>query len=102
VTEAVGGRAPLVVPAGPAEIRTLGIVSGAATDSILEASALGLDAFLTGEPAERGFSIATDAGIHFLAAGHHATETFGVKRLGEILQREFGVEHTYIDVENPI
>lgn len=102
VTEAVGGRAPLVVPAGPERIRTLGIVSGAATDSILEASALGLDAFLTGEPAERGFSIATDAGVHFLAAGHHATETFGVKRLGEILAAEFGVEHRYIDVENPI
>ncbi|WP_445148943.1 Nif3-like dinuclear metal center hexameric protein [Baekduia sp. Peel2402] len=101
-TRAVGGRAPLVVPAGPERIRTLGIVSGAATDSILEASALGLDAFLTGEPAERGFSIATDAGIHFIAAGHHATETFGVRRLGEILAAEFGVEHTYIDVENPI
>jgi dinuclear metal center YbgI/SA1388 family protein len=102
VTDAVGGRAPLVVPAGPERIRTLGIVSGAATDSILEASALGLDAFLTGEPAERGFSIATDASIHFLAAGHHATETFGAKRLGEILHREFGVEHIDIDVENPI
>lgn len=102
VTEAVGGRTPLVVAAGPERIRTLGIVSGAATDSILEASALGLDAFLTGEPAERGFSIATDAGIHFLAAGHHATETFGVQRLGELLAAEFGVEHVYIDVENPI
>jgi dinuclear metal center YbgI/SA1388 family protein len=102
VTEAVGGREPLVVPAGPERIRTLGIVSGAATDAILEAAALGLDAFLTGEPAERGFSIATDAGIHFLAAGHHATETFGARRLGELLAAGFGVDHINIDVQNPI
>jgi dinuclear metal center YbgI/SA1388 family protein len=99
---AVGGRPPLVVPAGPARIRTLGIVTGAATDHITDAIALGLDAFLTGEPAERGFSIATDAGVHFLAAGHHATETFGVRRLGELLGAEFGVEHHFVDVENPI
>lgn len=101
-TDAVGGRTPLVVPAGPQRIRTLGVVTGAATDSLLDAIALGLDAFLTGEPAERGFSIAVDAGIHFLAAGHHATETFGVRRLGELLAAEFGVEHHFVDVENPI
>jgi dinuclear metal center YbgI/SA1388 family protein len=102
VRDAVGGREPLVVPAGPDRIRTLGIVSGAATDEVLAAIDLGLDAFLTGEPAERAFSIATDAGIHFLAAGHHATETFGIRRLGEILAREFGVRHVYVDVPNPI
>jgi dinuclear metal center YbgI/SA1388 family protein len=101
-TTAVGGRAPLVVDAGPERIRTLGIVTGAATDSIGDAIALGLDAFLTGEPAERGFSIATDAGIHFLAAGHHATETFGVRSLGEHLAETFGVRHVFVDVENPI
>ncbi|HWI72051.1 MAG TPA: Nif3-like dinuclear metal center hexameric protein [Baekduia sp.] len=99
---AVGGRAPLVVAAGPPRIRTLGVVTGAATDHITDAIALGLDAFLTGEPAERGFSIATDAGIHFVAAGHHATETFGVKALGELLAAEFGVTHHFVDVENPI
>jgi dinuclear metal center YbgI/SA1388 family protein len=102
VRDAVGGRPPLVVDAGPERIRTLGIVSGAATDELLAAIDLGLDAFLTGEPAERGYSIATDAGIHFLAAGHHATETFGVRRLGEILAAEFGVRHVYVDVPNPI
>jgi dinuclear metal center YbgI/SA1388 family protein len=99
---AVGGREPLVVAAGPERIRTLGIVTGAASDSMLDAIALGLDAFVTGEPAERAFSIATDAGIHFLAGGHHATETFGVRRLGELLERELGIEHEFIDVPNPI
>jgi dinuclear metal center YbgI/SA1388 family protein len=98
----VGGRAPLVIAGGPERIQTLGIVSGAATDDVHEAIDLGLDAFLTGEPAERAFSIARDAGIHFLAAGHHATETFGVRRLGELLEREYGLRHQFIDVPNPI
>jgi dinuclear metal center YbgI/SA1388 family protein len=98
----VGGRAPLVVAGGPERIHTLGIVSGAATDDIHAAIDLGLDAFLTGEPAERAFGIAHDAGIHFLAAGHHATETFGVRRLGELLERELGVRHVFVDVPNPI
>ena len=102
VQELVGGRAPLVIAGGPERIRTLGIVSGAATDDVHGAIALGLDAFLTGEPAERAFSIAHDASIHFLAAGHHATETFGVRRLGELLERDFGVRHVWIDVPNPI
>jgi dinuclear metal center YbgI/SA1388 family protein len=102
VRAAVGGREPLVVAAGPERIRTLGIVTGAASDQMLDAIALGLDAFLTGEPAERAFSIATDSGIHFLAAGHHATETFGVRRLGELLEREFGIRHVFCDVPNPI
>jgi dinuclear metal center YbgI/SA1388 family protein len=98
----VGGRAPLVVAGGPERIHTLGIVSGAATDDIHDAIELGLDAFLTGEPAERAFGIAHDAGVHFLAAGHHATETFGVRRLGELLERELGVRHVFVDVPNPI
>ncbi|MCW3022546.1 MAG: Nif3-like dinuclear metal center hexameric protein [Conexibacter sp.] len=98
----MGGRAPLVIAGGPERIRTLGIVSGAATDDVHGAIDLGLDAFLTGEPAERAFSIAHDAGIHFLAAGHHATETFGVRRLGDLLEREFGVRHVWVDVPNPV
>jgi dinuclear metal center YbgI/SA1388 family protein len=102
VRDAVGGREPLVVAAGPERIRRLGIVSGSASDDMLAAIDLGLDAFLTGEPAERAYSIATDAGIHFLAAGHHATETFGVRRLGELLATRFGVRHVYVDVANPI
>jgi dinuclear metal center YbgI/SA1388 family protein len=102
VRNAVDGREPLVIGAGPERIRTLGIVTGAASDDVLAAIDAGLDAFLTGEPAERAFSIATDAGIHFLAAGHHATETLGVRRLGDLLARRFGVRHVYVDVPNPI
>jgi dinuclear metal center YbgI/SA1388 family protein len=101
----VGGREPVVIAGGSGAspvIRSLGIVSGGGTDYVHDAIALGLDAFLTGEPSERAYGIAKDDGIHFLAAGHHATETFGVRRLGELLEREFGVRHVFVDVPNPI
>ena len=95
-------REPLVFPAGPELVRTVGIVSGAASDSITEAVERGLDAFITGEPAERVMALADEGRITFLAAGHYATETFGVRRLGEILTERFGVRHTFVDVPNPI
>jgi dinuclear metal center YbgI/SA1388 family protein len=102
VTALVGGRVPLVVGGGPERVRTLGIVSGGGTDFIHDAVALGLDAFLTGEPVERAYGIARDEGIHYFAAGHHATETFGIRALGDHVAREFGVRHEFIDVPNPI
>ena len=87
---------------GPERVRSIGICSGAAAGDLPEAIALGLDAFLTGEPAERCMAIAREHGIHFLAAGHHATERLGVQRLGDLLATELGVEHEYVEVHNPI
>jgi dinuclear metal center YbgI/SA1388 family protein len=95
-------RAPLVFDAGPELIRTLAIVSGAGASYLPDAIALGIDAFLTGEPAERVMSEAREGGIHFIAAGHYATETFGVKRLGERLSERVGIDHVFIDVPNPV
>jgi putative NIF3 family GTP cyclohydrolase 1 type 2 len=66
-----------------------------------EAIAAGLDAFITGEPAEWARAIARESGIHFLAGGHHATETFGVAALGEHLATRFGVEHSDIANRQP-
>ena len=71
-------------------MRTIGIVSGAGSDYLADAVAAGQDAFLTGEPAERVMTHAEEEQIHFLAAGHYATETFGVRRLGELLAERFG------------
>ncbi len=102
VRELCGGREPLTFLNGPDPVRTVGIVSGAATDHVHDAIALGLDAFITGEPAERAMAIAREYGITFVAAGHHATETFGVRRLGELLAERFGVRHEFVDVPNPI
>lgn len=95
-------REPLAFPAGPPHVRTLGIVSGGAADDVQEAIALGLDAFMTGEPAERIMAIAQEGGVTFVAAGHYATETFGIRALGEILAERFGVRHTFVDLPNPV
>ncbi|MFZ1925168.1 MAG: Nif3-like dinuclear metal center hexameric protein [Solirubrobacteraceae bacterium] len=95
-------RTPLVFDAGPERISSLAIVSGAGNDYLQDAVTAGADAFLTGEPAERVMSEARESAIHFIAAGHYATETFGVKRLGEHLSERFALEHTFIDVPNPI
>jgi dinuclear metal center YbgI/SA1388 family protein len=95
-------RDPLVFDAGPPTIRRLAIVSGGGADYIADAIAAGADALLTGEPVERVMSTAREAGIHFIAAGHYATETFGVKALGEHVAERFGVRHVFLDVPNPI
>jgi dinuclear metal center YbgI/SA1388 family protein len=96
------GREPFVWDAGPERVTSVGVLSGGGAASFGEAIALGLDAFLTGEPAEPAMADAREAGVHFIAGGHYATETFGVRRLGELLAERFGVEHRFIDVPNPI
>lgn len=99
---ALTDRAPLTFLDGPPLVRTIGIVSGSGADYLSHAAEAGLDAFLTGEPAERVMSQAREERIHFLAAGHYATETLGVRRLGELLAERFGIEHVFVDVPNPI
>ena len=96
------GREPLVFDHGPDRVRSIGIVSGGAAGQLEDAVAAGLDAFLTGEPAERVMATARETGIHFIAAGHYATETFGVRRLGDLLAERYGVQHCFIDVPNPV
>jgi dinuclear metal center YbgI/SA1388 family protein len=95
-------REPLVFDAGPALARTVAIVSGAGADFLADAVAAGADALLTGEPAERVMAQARESRLHFIAAGHHATETFGVKRLGEHLAERFSLRHVFLDVPNPV
>jgi dinuclear metal center YbgI/SA1388 family protein len=96
------GREPLVFADGPDRVSTIGILTGAGASDIHEAIALGLDAFLTGEPSEHVMADAREGGIHFIAAGHYATETCGIRALGDVVARRFEVEHEFIDVPNPI
>ncbi len=77
-------------------------MSGGAAGEFAEAIGLGLDAFLTGEPAEHVMADARENDVHFIAGGHYATEVFGVRRLGELVAERFGVEHQFVDVPNPI
>jgi len=99
---ALTGREPLAFSGGPDRIRTLGIVSGGGASSLHEAIAAGLDAFLTGEPSEWAMADAREGAIHFIAAGHYATETLGIRRLGQLVAERFGVEHAFIEVSNPV
>lgn len=96
------GREPLAFLAGPERVRKIAIVSGAGSDYLGEAVAAGCDAFLTGEPTERVMTHAQEEGIHFIAAGHYATETFGVRRLGDLLAERFEIRHEFVEVPNPI
>jgi putative NIF3 family GTP cyclohydrolase 1 type 2 len=95
-------REPLVFDSGPAEVGRLAVVSGAGNDYIADALAARAEAFLTGEPAERVMAQAREAAIHYIAAGHYATETFGIRALGEHLAERFRVRHLFLDVTNPI
>lgn len=95
-------RTPLIFDAGREHVGSVAIVCGAGSDYLTDAVAAGADAFLTGEAAERVMTHARESHIHFIAAGHYATETLGVRRLGEHLSKCFGLEHTFIDVPNPI
>ena len=99
---ALTGRDPLVFANGPERGRARSASSPASgASAVHEAVALGLDALLTGEPAEHVMADAREGGLHFIAAGHYATETFGVRRLGELIAERFGVQHEFIDVPNP-
>jgi dinuclear metal center YbgI/SA1388 family protein len=101
LTEAVG-QEPLVFDAGPKRISSVGIVTGAGGFALHEAGPLGLDALVIGEPSEPVMGEAREYGIHLLAGGHYATETSGIRRLGELVAERFSVEHEFIDVPNPV
>jgi dinuclear metal center YbgI/SA1388 family protein len=93
---------PLVFLEGPDPVSTLGIISGGAQREVYAAIDDGLDAYITGEVSEWVMNVAREAKIHYLAAGHYATERLGIRALGEHLRERFGVEVEFIDVPNPV
>ena len=99
---AVFGHEPLAFATGPARVRSVGVVSGGGAGSLGEAIERGLDAFVTGEPSEPAMADAREAGIHFVAGGHYATETLGVRALGDLVAERFGVEHRFVEIPNPV
>ena len=93
---------PQCFPGGPDPLSTLGIVSGGAQRDVYTAISDGLDAFITGEVSEWVMNVAKECGIHYLAAGHYATERLGVRTLGEHLADRFGLEVEFVDIPNPV
>jgi dinuclear metal center YbgI/SA1388 family protein len=95
-------RPPLVFSYGPEEIERVAVLTGGAARYVGDAAAQGYDCFVTGEADEPTKHAAKEAGIHFVAGGHYATETLGVRALAAKLADEFGVEWVFIDLPNPV
>ena len=96
------GQEPLAFRSGPSRIESLGIVSGGAQRDFHQAISEGLDAYITGEVSEWVMNVAREEGVHYLAAGHYATERLGVRSLGEHLGQRYGIEVEFVDVPNPV
>lgn len=85
----------------PSQITRLAWCSGGGQGFIEQAACFGVDAFITGEVSEQTIHIAREMGLHFYAAGHHATERGGIKALGEWLVQQHGFDVTFVDIPNP-
>jgi dinuclear metal center YbgI/SA1388 family protein len=95
-------RNPLCIDGGKAQLQKIAWCTGAAQDFITAAAKAGADAYITGEVSERTVHLARELGIAFYAAGHHATERFGIQALGEYLQQQFDIGCEFIDIANPV
>ncbi len=93
---------PLAISAGDGTIQSIAWCTGAAQSYIDQAAERGIDAFISGEVSEQTFHYAKEAGIHYIAAGHHATERYGVQALAALIAERFGVQQQFIDIPNPV
>lgn len=93
-------RKPTLIEGTQEPIKCVAICSGAAQDFITDAAALGAEAYISGEVSERTYHEAKELGINYYAAGHHATEKFGVQALGAHLNEKFGIEVFFADSDN--
>jgi dinuclear metal center YbgI/SA1388 family protein len=89
--------APKLIPGGPARAGRVGVITGAGGSMIEEAHKSGLDTFITGEGKHHTFFDAEELGVNVFYAGHYATETFGVRALGDRLAARFGLPWSFID-----
>lgn len=95
-------REALHIDGGPDIIRRVAWCTGAAQSYIHHALTAGADAFISGEISEQTTHIAREEGIHYFAAGHHATERYGVQALGQWLVERFDLAHHYVEIDNPV
>ena len=90
-----------VLDFGPESVKTVGVVSGGASDMIDQAADLGLDAYLTGEPSLQGYNLAENLGQNVVFAGHYATETFGVRALAALITQHLKIPAAFVDFKIP-
>lgn len=96
------GREPQLISGGERLVKKVAWCTGSAERMIEQADQLGADMFISGEISEPVVHYAREAGIHYLGAGHHATERYGVQALGEHLAAQFDLEYQFIDIDNPV
>jgi dinuclear metal center YbgI/SA1388 family protein len=96
------GREPLVVGDPARGVRRVAWCTGAAQGYLEDAVRIGVDAYVSGEISEQTVHLARESGVAFVSAGHHATERYGVQALGAHLAERFGLDHRFIDVDNPV
>lgn len=95
-------RVPLLLGGVSKPLRRVAWCTGGAQGYFEQAIALGVDVFISGEASEQAFHLARESGVAFVAAGHHATERYGVQALGLHLAQRFGLEHGFVDIDNPV
>lgn len=96
------GRQPLVIGDADQSIGRIGWCTGAAQGFLADAIAAGANTYLSGEISESTVHLARESGTTYLGCGHHATERYGVKALGEHISSAFGIAHHFIDIANPV
>lgn len=96
------GRVPQVIGNPEKPIRHIAWCTGAAQGYFEQALSLDIDAFISGEISEQTVHLARETGKAYVAAGHHATERYGVQSLAAHLAERFGLQHEYIDIDNPV
>lgn len=101
LNERLGSKVVAVNDTGPELIRRVGLCTGGGQGYIELAAEQGMDAFISGEISEQTVHVAREYGLHFFAAGHHATERYGVKALGEWLTSNHGLAVEFIDIDSP-
>lgn len=95
------GRAPTVVEGDGRPVRRVAWCTGGAQGMFEAAIAAGADAYITGEISEPQAHYARETGVSFFACGHHASERFGVQAVGAHLATQLGIEHQFIEIDNP-
>lgn len=96
------GRQPLVIGDAQRPIRRMAWCSGGAQGYFEQAIALGVDAYVSGEISEQTVHLARESGVAYIAAGHHATERYGVKALASHLADACGLQCAFLDLDNPV
>ena len=100
--EARLGRKPLVIGATDTPVGKVGWCTGGAQSMLEDAVGAGATVYISGEISEPTVHLARESGVVYISAGHHATERYGVQALGEQLARQFNVQHTFVDIDNPV